>query len=263
MKGLSLLLPGSRSDGGDGTALEVQVFPGTGAGRRPVIVFSHGHLVDPRTYFYLGMEWARRGFTVFHPQHTGPSEKIARAENWPRRSADLLRVLKALGSRAALGKGLADNVDPRRVGVAGHSMGAHTALLLGGAALFHPSFGREKKFRIVPEEARNVKACLVLSPPPEGKLGLRPASWRGIRCPLAIFSGSRDFRSPDGRITGVALQKSVARPDTRLFVFKKANHLSFINAVFKEDDGRYVQFPDFRLQGEARRFSSQFWKDTL
>jgi predicted dienelactone hydrolase len=217
--------------------------------RWPVIFFSHGHEVDPRTYHYLARAWSSDGFAVFVLHHRGLSENIRHERYLPRRSRDVFAALRAAKSSRL------KNLDLSRVGVAGHSLGAHTALVSSGARLFLRD-GKQPA-RALP----GLKACLVMSPSPEGQLGLRKSSCREIRCPVAIFSSARDFKM--GRRTAArALFEAIPHPEKSLCVLPRGNHLSFIDAAFKDGE-EWVQFPNQAFLRETALRTLRFWRASL
>ena len=128
-----------------------RIYRPTGAlGPLPVILFSHGLGGSRDTAGYLGRHWAARGYAVIFLQHPGSDSEVwqgkwavaallalkraASVESYIARAADVTAVLDALENpppHASVLRGL----DPRRVGLAGHSFGAKTTQALGGEAL--------------------------------------------------------------------------------------------------------------------------------
>jgi dienelactone hydrolase len=103
------------------------------AGPFPLVVFGHGFAVTPATYAHLLRAWTRAGFVVAAPVFPlgnanapgGPDE--ADRIHQP---ADLRFVItQLLAESATNGDPLHGLIDPTRVGVAGHSDGADTALV--------------------------------------------------------------------------------------------------------------------------------------
>ena len=138
-----------------GRAVDLQVrisAPVTGSDL-PIILLSHGlgfsnHLSSLNGYAPLANVWAAHGFTVIQPTHLD-SKTLShnRAVNpggpdtpqhWRTRAEDMKRILDQLDVIEAAVPQLAGRLDPERVGVAGHSMGGHTASLLLGTRLTDP-----------------------------------------------------------------------------------------------------------------------------
>lgn len=99
------------------------------AGGWPVIVLVHGYIV-PNTYNTVGNAygtwigaWARAGFMVVQPDLRGNGSSAGQpvSGHWsPEYTYDVMNLIASLR---------ADNqVNPTRIGVAGHSMGGHIAL---------------------------------------------------------------------------------------------------------------------------------------
>jgi predicted dienelactone hydrolase len=141
------------------------------AGRRPLVVFSHGLGGSRAGYSHLGRHWAAQGFVALHLQHAGSDRALWRSGG----GLELLRALQTAASapsaiaRAqdvsfALDRLLADpalaaHVDPERIAIAGHSYGANTALLVAGARFDEPG---------LPGTLRDprIRAAVLMSAPP-------------------------------------------------------------------------------------------------
>ncbi|MDF9810866.1 chlorophyllase [Streptomyces sp. SPB162] len=134
--------------------LEVRVSaPVTGDGL-PVILLSHGqgysnHLSSLNGYAPLVNFWAAHGFAVIQPTHLSSTtlrldpETPGAPLHWRSRAEDMTRVLDRLDAIEAAVPALRGRLDHRRIAVAGHSMGGHTASLLLGARLTDPQDGTE------------------------------------------------------------------------------------------------------------------------
>lgn len=105
----------------------------------PAILFSHGHTSWPAQSFYLTEHLASHGFVVIAPEHVGDSLsgiQVDAALSLRQRPTDLTLALDEVVARSGAWPGLLYlAVDPARVGVAGHSFGATTALRFAGAEL--------------------------------------------------------------------------------------------------------------------------------
>jgi predicted dienelactone hydrolase len=108
---------------------------------------------------------------------------------WDRRPRQVSFVLDSLGRIEAEVPALGGRLDRERIGVGGHSFGAHTSMLVGGALAYPLPRGEGRSFR-----DPRVKATLLISPQGVGGL-LRTDSWRDYAVPALVITGSED-RSP-------------------------------------------------------------------
>lgn len=166
------------------------------SGPLPVILFSHGLGGSRDTAGYLGRHWAARGYAVIFLQHPGSDSSVwegkwavaallalkraASVENYIARAADVTAVLDALENPPPRASVLRD-LDPRRVGLAGHSFGAKTTQALGGEAL--PG-GRSLA-------DPRVRAALPMSPSPAALMSPEE-SFGAVRIPWLAMTGTRD-----------------------------------------------------------------------
>ncbi|MBI3191761.1 MAG: hypothetical protein HYZ36_03770, partial [Pedosphaera parvula] len=174
--------------------------PSTGDRPFPVILFSHGLGSSRQGYAYLGWEWASRGYVSIHVQHVGSDSELLRTkglwaiyrapfngQEYEDRPLDISFVIDTMERRAASAKAgsLWARLDLSRIGVGGHSYGAHTALTLVGMLVNFPHY-HGRSFR----DAR-VKAALILSPP---AMAWSPTTkeFAPIHSPTMHMSGSRD-----------------------------------------------------------------------
>lgn len=120
----------------------------------------------------LGMEVAEGG--------TLPAYLYTR----PRDASAILDRLAAIAQAAGV------QIDPLRVGVLGHSGGAHATLALAGSVVdvspsIHAMPSREPRF----------KAYVANSPQGIGRSGMTATSWDGITVPVLIQTGRNDATS--------------------------------------------------------------------
>ena len=125
--------------------------PGTlpGQAERPVLLFSHGLGGTRAGGLVWGEAWAKAGFVVVHLQHPGsdleavratgsvftdPSSlrRLGNAQQLLARLRDVRFALDELGRRKANSEGQWASVQAERVGLSGHSFGAHTTLGMAG-----------------------------------------------------------------------------------------------------------------------------------
>jgi len=82
---------------------------------------------------------------------------------------------------------LKGKLDSSRIGAGGHSFGAFTSQVIGGATIDIPGRGKHLSFR----DGR-VKAVLLMSPQGKYQMGLTPASWKKMTLPMMSTTGSLD-----------------------------------------------------------------------
>lgn len=219
-------------------------FPATG-GPCPVIVFSHGFGGTKDAFASAARHWASHGYVVIHPTHAdglgrqgappaGDDEppagqrrdRLLKGLNDPARIAarvaDIVLVIDSLHELPEAIPALAGRLDPKRIGVGGHSFGAYTAMLIGGVTV---DLGGErgKSFR----DGR-VRCILPISAQGPGQQGLTNESWAGLTIPMMTITGTRD-RGAGGQTAEWKQEPYRLSPpgDKYLVVIDGANHFSF------------------------------------
>lgn len=190
-----------------GRAVPVKAWmPVNTRGPCPVVLFSHGLGGSREGYEYFARHLASHGYLSLHVQHAGsdrellagalreqrsPMAAMQRAALDPanaiHRPKDLSFALdRAIAASKADGpwKG---RVDATRVGVAGHSFGAYTALAVAGQA-----FAGTPRFR-----DPRVRAAVVMSPPANAP---SERQFEAITIPVLLMTGTLD-ESPIGNST--------------------------------------------------------------
>jgi predicted dienelactone hydrolase len=210
--------------------------PGAPAGPVPLIVFSHG-LGQSRTgYSYLGRHWAANGYASLHVQHVG-SDRTVWAGN-PFEVLDRLDVAanereaiaRAADVSFALDRILAENssfaafIDPARIVAAGHSYGANTTLLVGGARVV-------REGRTIDRRDTRFKAGIVISAPPfYGERDLH-AVLAAISMPTFHLTATEDVIALPGRRSPVQdrldVYEAVGTSRKALAVFQGGSHSIF------------------------------------
>src|SRR5258708_18316288 len=145
-----------------------------------------------------------------------------REPQWRDRVRDVTVILDALNDLEKNYPELAGKMDHARIGVGGHSYGAFTAMLTGGAKTFSnpPVTGGDPR----------VKAIVAMSPQGvASNRGLTAESWRDLHVPAMFMTGTRDYganetESPDWRRT--AYENSSAG-DKYFVLIRNAGHLTF------------------------------------
>ena len=186
-----------------GRDIECRVqYPAEGA-RLPLIVFSHGFGADRTAFTPIAGHWAAHGYVVVHPSHLDGSgtsagkggslpaggaaalqkNAVVKIEN---RVGDVTFILDALEQLATKVPALRGRIDHTRIGVGGHSLGAYTAMVVGGVtADIGDQKGRSFK------DGR-VRCILPISGQGIGQQGLTESSWTKLSLPMMTMTGSLD-----------------------------------------------------------------------
>jgi dienelactone hydrolase len=165
----------------------------------PVIVFSHGLWGSKDNYRALTGFWASHGYVTIQPTHSDSRTLGTRIgdpralSDWQNRPADVSFVIDSLDEIAAKAPALKGKLDRQRIGVGGHSFGAGTAQLIGGARAFIRPGGREKSF-----EDNRVSAILIMSGQGPGEM-LTERSWERFSKPMLVMSGTEDGPTRTGQ----------------------------------------------------------------
>lgn len=177
--------------------LQVRVTWPQSEGPFPIIVFSHGAYGSKDGYQTLMEFWAANGYVVLQPTH---EDSIALGNRfgdpavfkvWQSRPADISFILDSLQDIEAKEPALKGALDAKRVGVGGHSFGANTAQLIGGAKAFMAT--GEKSFA-----DPRVRAVMILSGQGPGEM-LTEKSWQDVTRPMFVMTGSKDGPTRTGQ----------------------------------------------------------------
>lgn len=184
--------------------------------RHPLVVFSHGAGGNGSGYAWFGEYLAARGYIVAMTYHYRAnsfdwSALYVRNRLWQRPRDISLDISHLLADEV-----WSAHVDPKRIGVAGHSQGGFTALWIGGAEvdpeLFEafqrqwkenpvvPAYLREQ-MRIDAEPAgglrdERVKAAFAMAPGDIQGFGMDEAGLRQMAIPTYIIVGAGDTTTP-------------------------------------------------------------------
>jgi len=183
--------------------LPVRITYPAARGSFPLIIFSHGAGGSKDGYTELTRYWASHGYVCIQPTHSdslslrkreGPislrdivGSAVRDSKGWEGRPRDVSFVIDSLVEMAVLAPQLKGKIDRRRIGVGGHSYGAYTAQLIGGATVDVPGKPPGQSFA-----DRRVRAILVMSGQGRGQQGLTQRSWGALTCPMMTMTGSRD-----------------------------------------------------------------------
>lgn len=237
----------------------VKIYLPTQTGPRPLIVVSHGLGGSREGLEYLGEAWAKAGFLCLHPQHLGSDESVwkgvppaqtmqamKRPMNAVNRAKDVSFVLdEALKQNQTPNAPLFGKIDAKKIGVAGHSFGAWTALASSGRG---GSLGDSR-----------IKACVALSAPSQG-LTREKTAFANYTTPTFIFTGTGDD-SPIGETKAERRRDSydaIAAAAKYLIIFDGADHMTF------ESQGRMSKDPAYELHHEQiLQSTTLFWRAYL
>ena len=244
--------------------------PSTNVAPFPVIIFSHGLGGTRDTYEYLGRHWASHGYFVVHIQHLGSDDAVWRdaglfrgtaairkavadprnAINRPKDVSFVIDELKRLNREKSPYQ---QQLDLERIGVAGHSFGAFTALAIAGQT-FAPVANPQASLA----DAR-VKAVIPMSAPVPANKRRLDESYANIRIPCFHMTGTKD-NSPIGDTT----------PEERRLPFDHCQNSDQFLLTFKDGDHMVFSGRDRRPSRQERRFqelicesSTAFWNAYL
>jgi predicted dienelactone hydrolase len=239
--------------------------PSSGRGPFPVIIFSHGLGGSRENYEYLGRQWAANGYVVVHLQHAGSDDRVWRGQQHP---AEALRqaanaqnsVARARDVSFAIDRmeKLADQPDWKgrldldHIGVAGHSFGGQTSMLVAGELL-----GGKVGPRMFGQLADpRVKAVLPMSPPVPARRDKLDEVYGSITIPVFEMTGTQDDSplgdslAADRRIPFDHLKSG----DAYLLTLTDGDHM-----VFSGRSREQVKPTDGRHQEIIRIASTAFW----
>jgi predicted dienelactone hydrolase len=203
-------------------------------GRCPVVVMSHGFGWSRRHYAAFGRYWATYGFVCVHPEHKGsdrsawrddlPVETLRRLGSDPQIRLDRVQDVRFILDNLAAAS-WRERIDLGKVGMAGHSYGAHTALTLAGQVMTLPGG------RVALLADPRVRAMTVFSPaaPADPKNWDHQRILRNVAIPGLHVAGANDVspmrltRSSDRRVAF----DHIVRCDQYLLILKDAGHTTF------------------------------------
>ncbi len=218
----------------------------------PVIIFSHGAGGNREVAPELLSFWASHGYVVFAATHqdslslakargeetsmkeiltkfgTDPQFRISRVED------DRL-IIDSLTTLPRLVPELEGKLDATRIGVGGHSAGAMTAVLMGGAIMDMPVNGVGGPEVEGLKEAR-VAATLLLSGqgitrgPGDRQMGaIKENTWEDCDGPMMVMTGSLDDSAETGQTAASRKDPYIYAPpgDKYLLFIEGAAHMSF------------------------------------
>ncbi len=177
--------------------LQLRINHPDGKGPFPIIVFSHGAWGSKDGHLTLTELWAGHGYVTIQPDHSDSRALGVRVgdstvfRDWQSRPADISFIMDSLAALASKEPALQGKLDAQRIGVSGHSFGANTAQLIGGARAFVAK--SEKSF-----EDQRVTAVVLLSGQGPGEM-LTEKSWERFAKPMLVMTGSKDGPTRTGQ----------------------------------------------------------------
>ncbi|MGE3182876.1 MAG: alpha/beta hydrolase family protein [Phycisphaerae bacterium] len=211
----------------------------------PIVLFSPDLGIAIDRYETLLTGWARYGYAVIavistaEPVHTPETLDVEQRraardyskneKEWQDRAKDIDIAL----ARAREQADLSERLNFERVAVAGHGIGAHTALLCLLHEASKPLVQADGSIR-----APQLRAGMLLSPPGEGMLNLNRDSWASLRTPVLTIVGGQGrgvLRQP--LRAGTALFERSHAPDLFLLTIADARHENFSSAFAKGRSG--------------------------
>jgi predicted dienelactone hydrolase len=214
-------------------------YPKNATSSVPVIIFSHGLGGSRDGYIYLGNEWASHGYVSVHVQHHGSDTAVLRTAmtgglqeaikpvNASNRVVDIYFAIHELERMNQEPGPLRGRLDLQHIGVAGHSYGAWTTLVVGGEVIIQEE-GHEYNRTSVRDP--RIKAMIPMSAPVPEKTHLDEA-FGAINLPCLHMTGTLDdspiaeTKAADRRIPFDHMTAKVA--DEYLLTFNGGDHMVF------------------------------------
>jgi predicted dienelactone hydrolase len=205
----------------------------------PLVVFSHGMGGSRFGYTYLGRYWASQGLASLHIQHEGSDRSVWTAGGW-----NVVSSLRAAASeenaiaraedvsfaitRALAEPALAGRLRADAIAVAGHSYGANTALLIGGATV-------ERAGKTLTRRDPRVRALVLISAPPFAGGEDMNSILAPVEVPTLHITGTDDVIRIPGYYSDladrIAVFDAIGGRDKTLLVLQGASHGVFTDRI--------------------------------
>jgi len=153
-------------------------------GTYPLILFSHSWRTSKDMYQSLVHYWVSHGYVCIQMNHSDSlelSDLFSEPDDFENRPLDISFVIDSLDELQISIPDIQGKIDTEHIGVGGHSFGANTAQLVGGAV---PVRGHSF-------EDRSIQAVTMISGWGTGT-GLDAHSWDTFIHPLLIITGTND-----------------------------------------------------------------------
>ncbi len=262
----------------------VRIYAPRTGDKLPVIIFSHGLGGSRDGYSYLGRHWASRGYVVVHPEHEGSDRDLlergagagnlrkleqaaADPVNARNRAQDVRFVITQLIEKVQPGssdstKILKGRLNTSKIGMAGHSFGANTTMLVSGMqpGLRIPLTESQKDPRIVAAVAMSIPVNRI-DPEALGRM------YEDVRIPVLHMTGTKDSSPID--LHGPEVRRlpfdHSRNSDRTLILFEGGDHAVFA-ASPEEGSHRRRVLDRLRpatnyapMQAVILESSTQFW----
>jgi predicted dienelactone hydrolase len=239
-------------------------------GKAPLILFSHGLGGNLDAGTRWAEAWVKAGFAVAHLQHPGSDSGVwqglrgaaavaalrpaASGPNLVARVADVRFVVDSVVAGGKLGTCDLSRVDTARIGMSGHSFGAHTTLAIAGQRFELPGGARAMG-------DPRVRAAIALSPAPPAR-GSDEVAFGAISMPLMSLTGTADLSPVSPEMTAADRERPhrAMQPGHKyLLVFDGADH-----QIFGGNGLRRAETPnDERVAILVERATTDFWRAAL
>jgi predicted dienelactone hydrolase len=210
--------------------LQVRVTYPVGTGEQhPVIVFVHGAWASNEFYQPLVQHWASHGYVILQANHRDSTALGTRVRDtsvfrdWSERPLDVHFMLDSLSEVEQRIPALAGRLDADRVGVGGHSYGAHTAQLIAGTKIIDYPSGQ-----LMNLGDERVRAAMLLSAQGRNEQ-FDERAWDTLEMPVIVITGTMD---PGRGGEGVNW-----RLDPFIFAASDEKHLLFIDGAYHDFGG--------------------------
>lgn len=255
-------------------------------GEFPMIIMSHGHGGDRRDRTWLVEPLVKNGFIIASVEHYGNSSRNYNPEITLRfweRAKDISFAISQLIKDPIL-KG---QIDSKRIGFIGYSMGGMTGLILGGAKMqnakkiavqFLSKYKEVDKINLEMVEATDfaeadgsfadsrIKAMALLSP---AAFAIPAESFKKITVPVALVASEGD-EVLQHEEHALKILENLKQAKLKLFR-DKISHYVFLNRV--SDIGKNLLRPDIqseviqkdrlKIHDEVNNFLVAFFKEHL
>jgi predicted dienelactone hydrolase len=237
----------------------------------PLIIFSHGLGGTRQGYEYVGRQWASHGYVCVHVQHRGSDNQTGK--NTEKLSEEIIRAVKSMDNFVNRPKDVSfaidqmeklnadrtsefhNQIDMKRIGVAGHSFGGYTAHTSSGRKIQGPD-------GLLDLSDKRIKACIAMSAPASDTEEFRK-SFSNFRKPCLHITGSHDVspikgtRAEDRRLPF----DSIRSKDQYLVIFHDADHMVFTGRVWPGRDAVVDKKIHRLVKASTRMFWDAYLKD--
>ncbi len=242
-------------------------YPTDVKGPCPLIIFSHGLGGNRDGYSYLGEHWAGAGYICAHIQHLGSDDLLwrdggvdgyaamtraaANPQNAINRALDVpFAINQMLALNKKDGSPLKGLINPKEIGMAGHSFGAWTTMAV---------LGENVKPGLSFLDPR-IKAGIAMSTPIVGGPAAAAGKFANIKVPVFHMTGTLD-NSPIGDTSAAERRipyDQAKTPGTCLLILNGADHMTFSGHAVRGFGAEDAQFQMLIMAS-----STAFWDATL